>query len=180
MSTLSLDEYHRRIEAGEYDEAPNAELIHGVLVEMGLTTREHELAIRWLNGWLHRNVDHARFAIGVHGSLTLEPSNSEPEPDLLVAARDTPRPYHEATAELVIEVSVSSLRHDLVVKRRLYARAGVKEYWVIDVDGRCVVRHRVPRDDEYRDVDEVRDTLVASALELPPLDLRELFAAAFS
>jgi Uma2 family endonuclease len=180
VSTLSLAEYHRRIAAGEYDEAPNAELIEGVLVEMTRKTREHEAAIGWLMYRLFDHVDRDRFQIGVHSALTLEWSNSEPEPDLIVVARDAPRPYHYATAALAIEVSVSSLRHDLVVKRRLYAGSGVTEYWVIDVDGRCVVRHRDPCDGDYRKVDEVRDVLVASAIELPPLDLRELFAAAFS
>jgi Uma2 family endonuclease len=178
VSTISLEEYHRRIEAGDFDDAPNVELIEGVLVEMSPKSLEHEQAIMWLAERLFLNVDLARFAVSVHGAITLE--RSEPEPDLLVFERGGPRPYHTGTAALVIEVSVSSLRHDLVVKRRLYAQAGVNEYWVVDVEGRCVVRHREPDGLDYRDVDEVRDTLVASAVELPPLDLRELFEAAFS
>ncbi len=54
------------------------------------------------------------------------------------------------------------------------------EYWVVDVEGRRIVRHREPRPSGYRLVDELHEgiQLSASALELPPLDTRELFAAA--
>jgi Uma2 family endonuclease len=175
---MSLDEYHQLIEAGGFDEDARVELIDGLLVDMSPKTREHELAIAWLNRWLILAVDADRFIATVGMPLTLE--RSEPEPDLIVFAHDARRPYHPATAELVIEVSVSSLRHDLLIKAPLYAAAGVAEYWVVDVEGRRVVRHRDPSGGHYGAVDEVRDVLVASTLELPPLDLSELFAAAFS
>jgi Uma2 family endonuclease len=74
--------------------------------------------------------------------MTLE--TSEPEPDLIVFQRDAPRAYHPSTAALVIEVSVSSLRRDLGQKPLLYSRAGVAEYWVVDLDGRRIVVHGVP------------------------------------
>jgi hypothetical protein len=47
----------------------------------------------------------------------------------------------------------------------------------VDVVGERVVRQLEPDGDVYRRVDEVRETLVATAVELPPLDLRELFSA---
>jgi hypothetical protein len=57
--------------------------------------------------------------------------DSEPEPDLAVIALNAPRPYHPATATLIVEVAVSSLRRDLGTKAELYARASVPQYWVL-------------------------------------------------
>lgn len=178
LHRLGLDEYHQLVESGGLNEDTRIELIDGLIVDMSPKTREHEQAIRWLSWWLYGAVDRDRFDVGVGAAITLE--RSEPEPDLIVFRNDAPRPYHPGSAELVIEVSVSSLRHDLVVKHALYARAGITEYWVVDIEGRRVVRHRHPGPQGYGAVDELRegDRLVASTLELPALDVRDLLAAA--
>jgi Uma2 family endonuclease len=80
----------------------------------------------------------------------------------------------------VIEVSVSSQRRDLVRKPRIYAEAGVDEYWVVDLDNRRVVCHRDPRGDTYHEITEfpADGTLTAAAVELPALAVAELLAAA--
>jgi Uma2 family endonuclease len=175
---LSLDEYHQLIEAGGFDEDARVELIDGLVVDMSPKTRAHENAVAWLADWLFASRDRQRFEVRVSGPLTLE--RSEPEPDFAVIARDVPRPYHPASAALVIEVSVSSLRRDLLTKSALYAAAGVTEYWVVDLDGRRVVCHRDPRPDGYHDITEVPPAgrLTAASVELPPLSVRELLAAA--
>jgi Uma2 family endonuclease len=177
---MGLAEYHQLIDAGGFDEGARIELIHGLLLDMSPKSYEHEATISWLTVWLARAIDTARYRLGVGWPLTLEPQLSEPEPDFIVFPVDTPRKRHPVTADLVIEVSVSSLARDLGVKPGLYARAGVGEYWVIDVQGRRIVRHREPETDGYRRIDELREgvKLVASAVRLPPLDTRELFAAA--
>ena len=176
---LTLDEYHQLIESGGFDEDTRVELIDGLLVDMSPKTREHENAIAWLALWLFTHCDHVRLEVRVAAVLTLE--QSEPEPDLIVVPRDVARPYHPGTASLVIEVSVSPQRRDLVVKPSLYARTGVTEYWVVDLDARRVVCHRDPHPDGvYHDVTEVLDDgqLSASSVDLPPLDVGELLAGA--
>ena len=177
---IGVHRYHEFIETGIFDNGVRVELIDGLIVNMSPKSGEHEMAIAWLNRWLTLAIDPKRYRLGVGWPLTLERQQSEPEPDLTVTRIDTPRRPHPITAELVIEVSVSSLRHDLGIKRWLYGQAGVTEYWVVDVEGRRIVRHREPRPSGYRLVDELHEgiRLVASALELPPLDTRELFAAA--
>jgi Uma2 family endonuclease len=174
----SLDEYHRLIESGGLNEATHVELIDGLVLDMSPKTREHETAVAWLAQRLSRALEPARFFVGVNSPLTLD--RSEPEPDIFVAPSDGPRPYHHGTALLVVEVALSSLRHDQLIKPRVYAAGRIPEYWVVDVEGERVVRHLEPAGEVYGRVDDVRDTLVASSVELPPLDLRELFAAAFS
>jgi Uma2 family endonuclease len=174
----SLEEYHRLIEAGGFDDAERVELLDGLLVRMSPKTPRHERAVRWLAGWLIRALDAQRYTVGVAGPLTL--GTSEPEPDLAVIERGTPEPYHPAGAALVIEAAVSLLSRDLGVKTALYAAAAIPEYWVLDLAGRRLVVHREPADDGYAQRFEAGAdaTVTAASLALPPLAVAELLAAA--
>ena len=72
--------------------------------------------------------------------------DSEPEPDVAVVPRD-PHAYrdaHPTRPVLVVEVSDSSYRVDHTFKTSLYARAGVRECWVIDLVHEAVEVHREP------------------------------------
>jgi Uma2 family endonuclease len=175
---LSTDEYHRLVEAGGFDEDARVELIDGLLADMSPKTREHENAVAWLARRLMVGIDPERYQLRVGSPLTLE--GSEPEPDLAVIRHDAPRPYHPATAALVIEVSVSSLQRDLARKPSLYAAAEVDEYWVIDLEGRRAVVHRRPRGHGYAEVAEVGagGELVPAGLDVPPVRLDDLLRAA--
>jgi Uma2 family endonuclease len=178
LHRFSLEEYHRLIEAGGFDEDARIELIDGLLVDMSPKTAPHENAIAWLNQLLVLSVDLDRFEVRVSAALTT--GNSEPEPDIIVIERDAPRPYHPGTAALIIEVAVSSQRRDLRHKPPIYAGAGVPDYWVVDLDAGRVVVHGSPRDGAYDRVEIMGSggELVASRLELPPISVAELLAAA--
>jgi len=178
LRRLSTDEYHRLIEAGAFEDFPRIELIDGLLLRTSPRTREHENAVAWLAQWLMFGVDQERFELRIAGSLTLEAS--EPEPDLAVIPRAAPRPYHPATAALVVEVAVSSLKRDLQRKPALYARAAVGEYWVVDVEGRRIIVHRAPRGGSYTAVLDVRAgaRIAPAPAGLPELDVDELLRAA--
>ncbi|MEJ7824430.1 MAG: Uma2 family endonuclease [Solirubrobacteraceae bacterium] len=166
---LSIDDYHRLIEAGAFEDFPPCELIDGLLVRKDMKSREHENAIEWLARWLMFGVDQGRFSVRIGAALTLE--RSEPEPDLMVIARDVRRPYHPATATLAVEVSVSSLRRDLGRKAAIYAQAGVGEYWVFDVGARHLVAHRSPAGEGYA---ERIDLHAGERIARPPAGLPEL------
>ncbi len=174
---FSLDEYHQLVESGGFDEASRVELIEGVIVDMSPKTAEHENAITWLTRWLISAVDPGRFEVGVQRALTLD--GSEPEPDLVVIPIDAPRPYHPATAALVIEVVMSSQDRDLRQKPVLYAEAGITEYWVVDLDASVVVTHRDPTETGYETIARVPadGAVEATALALPRLEVAELLAA---
>ena len=178
---FTLEEYHRLIESGGFDEDMRVELIEGLVVDMSPKSREHEQAVEWLNRWLVIACERTGLRVRPGSALTFD--RSEPEPDFALVRSSAPAPYHPATAALVVEIAVSSLRYDLVTKSVVYARARIPEYWVVDVDGRRVVCHRHPRaDGSYRDVIEVAHggRLVAASVELPPLDVGELMAAAYA
>lgn len=178
LHRLTADEYHRMIESGGFDEDARIELIDGLLLDMSPKTPRHENAIAWLTERLVLAVDRERFQ--VRACLGLSLGDSEPEPDLAVIEHAAPRPYHPATAALVVEVSVSSLARDLRTKPAIYARAGVTEYWVVDLDGRRVVTHRAPGSTGYADVDELGPdaSLEAAHVGLGPIPVAELLAAA--
>jgi len=90
---------------------------------------------------------------------------NDPILDIAVLIEDKAEYYerHPAGGELVlaIEVAHTSLQLDRTKRRRLYARAGVPEYWILDLPGRRVLVHRVPDEGDYRDVLELgeNDTL---------------------
>ena len=76
--------------------------------------------------------------MGVQLPLTLGRRN-EPEPDLaVVKAEAASRDRHPETAELVIEIARESLRLDRKVKGALYARFGVPEYWIVNLEDRVI------------------------------------------
>jgi Uma2 family endonuclease len=81
--------------------------------------------------------------------------SSEPEPDLIVLNRETyafERNPGPQDLRLVIEIADTSLVFDLSTKALLYARAGIVEYWVVDVPGRRLIVHREPLAGRYQSV----------------------------
>ncbi len=94
-------------------------------------------------------------------------------PDLMVVER-LERDRHPATAALVVEVSITTLRHD-TAKARRYARAGVGEYWLVDVARRSVTVHRAPGAEGYQRMEVHGDGAVVPApAGAPPVALGEL------
>jgi Uma2 family endonuclease len=77
--------------------------------------------------------------------IALDPA-SEPEPDVCVV-RGEPRDYlrsHPSRPVLIVEVAESGLNIARMVKARLYARAGIREYWIVDLKGRALEVYRRP------------------------------------
>jgi Uma2 family endonuclease len=81
---------------------------------------------------------------------------NEPELDIAVVAEDRPQyqSRHPRGDELlvVIEIADTSAAFDLSVKAGLYARAGVPEYWVLDLNRRAMLVHRQIEQGTYREV----------------------------
>ena len=134
---LNVDEYHRMIEAGIFDEDEHLELLEGVIVAMAPQGPAHAYFVRWLNRHLVRTLGDA-YAVSPQLPLTLGERN-EPEPDLAVVRADSDSmDRHPGTAILAIEVSGDSLRKDRRVKAALYARFSIAEYWIVNIEARVV------------------------------------------
>lgn len=175
---LSVDEYHRMIEAGILDEDERVELLEGVILAMAPQSPTHAHCIQWLNRLLVRTLGDA-YAVRPQLPLTLGKRN-EPEPDLTVVRADSDsRDRHPATAILAIEVSGESLRKDRGVKGPVYARFGIAEYWIVNVEGRVVEVFSDPDAAEgvYRRARTVTGAETLSSEALPELSfsVTELF-----
>jgi len=142
-----LDTYHRMAELGLFGEQ-RVELLDGVLVAMSPKNAPHEEALHFLTECGFTTIDLRTHQIRNQSSLSLG-EGWEPEPDLAIVRRDVEWPYHPGTAELVCEVAATSLRIDRTTKLALYARAGIPEYWVVDVNARVVEVHTEPQKGSY-------------------------------
>ncbi len=121
------------------------ELIDGEIIEMPPQGEEHGVGILLLTKALN-----VAFGEGhvVRVQLPLHTgANEEPEPDIAIVAgdiRDSMRYGRPSSATLVVEVAGTTLAYDLGEKAEIYAAAGIAEYWVLDLEARCLVVHRRP------------------------------------
>jgi Uma2 family endonuclease len=146
-----------KLQASGLLDQQHLELVEGELIDKMGKNRPHAITLALMSNWLRR-VFGEQF---VHQEVSIDvnpednPSN-EPEPDLIVLNRDF-RHFRSSNPgpgdlRLVVEVSDTTLRFDLTTKARLYARAGIVEYWVLDVPGRRLIVHRDPQLGKYATV----------------------------
>ncbi len=149
LRTWSRAEYEQMIDAGILGSEDHVELIEGEIVEMSPEKSRHAVATELVAEALRAAFPKGH-AIRVQHPLSL-PDDSEPEPDVAVV-RGSQRDYregHPRTAVLVVEVSDSSLAYDRGRKSKIYAKAGIPEYWVVDLAKRRVHVHRKPTSGKY-------------------------------
>ena len=149
---ITVEEFLTLDAAGFFEKVGRVELIDGEIFEMAPLHRPHARALMELTvavGLAVRAFEPEIEAL-TPVSARLDP-HSLPEADIVVAERDdSGESFVTAdTVRLVLEVSASSLRHDLGRKLRLYARTGVPEYWVADVAGRRILRFHAPEGEAY-------------------------------
>lgn len=134
------------------------ELVEGELIDKMGKNWPHVSSLVVLLTWLG-GVLGPRLVIP-EASIDVAPEDnptSEPEPDLIVTKQDLEyyidrgRPGPD-DLQLVIEIADSSLRLDLTTKADLYARAGIVDYWVLDIAARRLIVHRDPQEGRYRSV----------------------------
>jgi Uma2 family endonuclease len=170
---IDVGDYHRMGEAEILGEDDRVELIEGELIAMSPVSVPHSLCINRLNRLLVLGLgDNA--IVSVQNPVRLG-DFSEPQPDFALLRPASPNyaktPPLPEDVFLLIEVAASSLRYDVAVKAALYARYGIAEYWVVDVEARRVLRHRDPTQLGYARTEEVRDGAAIAPLALPALSL---------
>jgi Uma2 family endonuclease len=140
-------EYERLIDLGVFGPGDRLELLGGQLIVAEPQGAEHYSAVRRVTRALE-----AAFGPGwevrPEGPIALD-EESEPEPDAAVVpgSFEDYRFAHPARPVLAVEVAVSSLSLDRTHKASLYARAGVKDYWIVNLVDRVVEVHRQPAPD---------------------------------
>ncbi len=139
-------EYYRMAEAGLF-EGRHVELIEGQVIEMSPMRSQHATAVALVARTLDRIFGKGHF---VRWQMPLTAGEtSEPEPDVAVIAGDV-RDYREAhptTAVLIVEVADTSLAYDRSEKASLYAKAGIPDYWILNLIDRQLEVRRGPGPD---------------------------------
>ena len=144
------------------------ELVDGEIIDMAPIGSRHAGAVERIAAMLRRIVGDT-LMVRTQQPVSLD-EHSEPQPDIAVVraradfyATGHPRP---ADILVIVEVSDSSLRHDEDVKAPLYARHGVRELWVFDLEHHQVTRRTDPQAGAYarRDVAGPELTMVSTAL----------------
>lgn len=147
---LTVDDFLVLDGAGAFEGLGRVELLEGEIFVMAPLYFPHArvaLELTVAIGLAVRDIDQYEAATPVSAELG---DHSLPEADIVVVRKGGGDRFVTLdVAQIFVEVSVSSLQHDLGPKLRLYARHGVPEYWVADVDGRTIIRFHAPQGEEY-------------------------------
>jgi len=151
---MTVEEYYTRAQIGLIDPDARVELIEGEVVDMAPIGNRHGYAVDLLAERLLA-LAQGKAIVRVQGALRLS-DITEVQPDISLLKMRTDR-YRESQAcgsdaLLVIEVSDTTLRKDLHVKTPLYARHGVPEVWIVDLENNRIRFHRAPGGGRYRDI----------------------------
>jgi len=143
---LKRREYDRLVALGAFVDE-KIELLEGQLVPMSPIGPPHSSAVQTLTELLLPALL-GRAKVFVQSPFAALDS-SEPEPDLTIVPTGEYRCEHPTHAYLIIEVAESSLQRDRGQKQRIYAQAGVPEYWIVDVAGRRIEVYTDPSPEGY-------------------------------
>jgi Uma2 family endonuclease len=175
LASLSVEEYHALGQSGRISK--RTELLYGLVYQKTAETPLHSSLVQLLQKQLLETLS-SDLLVRTEQPITC--ADSEPEPDLAVVRGKIAdfRFNHPRSAELVIEVCVTSADYDRS-KLRAYARAGVKECWLVLGPERQVEVHRSPAGDQFteRGIHGPDGRLQSSALPTFALDMAELFAS---
>lgn len=179
LKRWTIDEYHRMIAAGILTIDDKVELLEGQIIEMVPQDPPHasitssfsnDLPILFAGkAWVRSQLP-----------VTIPP-DSEPEPDIAIVRIDERRYFdrhpHPEDIYLIIEVADSTLSKDRNKKARIYARANILEYWILDVKNQRVFVFRQPENEVYQteQIFEANATLSTIAFPDIAIDLRILF-----
>jgi Uma2 family endonuclease len=171
---FTLDEYHRMGETGILGEDDRVELIEGEIIEMTPIGSRHSGTVGRIQHLFSMRLT-TRALVWIQNPLLLVRYQSEPEPDVMLLA---PRSDFYAAGHpeppdvhLLVEVADSSLPYDRRTKFPLYARAGVAEAWLIDLDTGRLEIHRDPANAGYASVSVPRRDERFGPLAFPDLAL---------
>ena len=160
-------EWYRLAELGFFPEGCHTELIEGDILVMSPQGPNHSRTLM-LGTEIFSEFFRGTHLVRVQCPLTIDES-TEPEPDFLILPREQALALegrHPSSADLVLEVAESSLSYDRNEKASLYARAGIPEYVILNIQKRSLELHREP----YPDSDLRFGWAYASRKVLSPKD----------
>lgn len=177
---ISAEEYLRMGEAGVFAPEARLELIEGEIIEMAPIGSPHAGCVNRLNRLF---VQRAGAAVVAVQNPVIISNLSVPQPDLalLQPRADDYAGAHPRTADvlLVVEVADTTLAFDLGRKATIYARCGIAELWVADVNDRAIHVFREPTENGYGEAFRVGggQSVACAALPAITVHVAEIFPA---
>jgi hypothetical protein len=141
---FTVDDYYRMAQAGILSEDDRVELIEGEIIQMTGIGSRHANTVTQLTMLFATRLA-GRAVVSVQNPVRLS-FYTEPQPDVVLLR---PRSYADAHPRpedvfLLVEVSDTTLPYDRDVKLPLYARAGVREVWIVDLEAEAIHIYRAP------------------------------------
>jgi Uma2 family endonuclease len=148
----TVEEFEWLISEGILEEDERSELIRGEIIEMHLVDHPHASCVSQLELLLHEALGRRAY-VWSQNPVRLD-DYSRPQPDVILLKWQEDR-YREKRptpddALLVIEVASESLSYDLILKTVLYAEAGIREYWIINIKNHAFHIYSEPTNGMYR------------------------------
>ncbi|QTA90596.1 Uma2 family endonuclease [Desulfonema magnum] len=171
---FTTDEYHRMTELGILGEDDHLELIEGDIIQMAAAIGSyHASCVDRLTQLFAANFA-GKAIVRVQNPVSIG-KHSEPEPDIALLkfrenfyAETHPGPKDVL---LIVEVSDSTLKYDRETKLPLYAKAGIKETWIINLQEGCVEVYTGPSKQGYDTLRKFRKQTVITSDSFPDLHL---------
>lgn len=143
----TVEEYDKMAEFGVIGPEERVELLAGRVLQLSADDKSHSDSVAMANNLLVRaygktHLVRVGLPIQVGEYSEVEPDFALVRPEQQGAAR-----RHPTCADLVIEMSFTSLAYDRLRKTTLYASAGVPEYWIVNLVDRCLEQHLQPQKD---------------------------------
>ena len=166
---FTVKEYHLMNEAGVFGEDDRVELIEGEIIQMAAIGTRHATCVRRLIRQF-RQLPEESAILDVQNPIQLT-ERTEPQPDVVLLE---PRADYYATAHpipsevlLLVEVSDSTIDFDRNVKVANYARSGIQEVWLWDLEANCLEVYRDPTENGYTSIQRFERGEIVSPLAFP-------------
>lgn len=175
----TVDDYHRMVKTGVLTENDRVELLEGQVIEMNPQLPPHAATTQRAFRYLDRLLETLAY-VRMQLPVTLKPK-SEPEPDIAVVRIDANEygDRHPTPEDifLIIEVADSTLLGDRQQKALIYAKAGIADYWILDVNAKQVYVFQEPTPEGYQQEAIVVANTVLSPVAFPDISipLNQLF-----
>ncbi|MDZ8054045.1 MAG: Uma2 family endonuclease [Aulosira sp. ZfuVER01] len=170
LRLLTVRDYHRMAEAGIFHPEERLELISGQIIQMVAKRTAYESAITCTDRLLRNGISN-EVLLRFQSPVQLD-NYSEPESDVAVVVPDSLDydDHHPTPSEifLIIEVADTSFKYDTEVKALVYAKSGILDYWVLDVNRRKLHVYRLPSPEGYQS-----ETILAEDVQISPLAFPE-------
>jgi Uma2 family endonuclease len=175
MHHITVGEFDRMIGNGVFDATVNQriELIAGALRDMNPPRPMHDEVVDRVRDWADEWKGTLGYRVRTEKPISLAALDSVPYPDVTLVrhrsyARRRPQPED---IFLIVEVADTTLATDRNEKAKLYAAAGLQDYWIVNIPQRCVEVFREPNGDDYRSAIAVELSGEVRPLAFPTIGL---------